>query len=145
MTDPASLATPFLSPRTVRSLQGMIRRGFSTLAVFDDPPTKLTLYRLNETTDLQEALPERWYVLRYDTQRPGETLREVTATTPSTGTIRCFDTLDDPADLRLGDRFALDEANIAADVQPHVGVVTSVYPTRFGIVRGRFQIDEGAV
>lgn len=150
MTDPATVAKPFLSPRTITSLQGMIRRGFATVATFDQPPTILTLYRLDEGTEGYLAQPERWYVLRYDTQRPGDMDREATASTPTGGTLRAFDPAPDAdgapvaADMRVGDRFALPEP-LPLDVAAHTGVLTMVFPTRFGIASARWQIDEGSV
>jgi hypothetical protein len=91
MVDPSVVAEPFLSTKSARNLQEMIRRGFATVARLDEPPIIMQLFRLDEGTEAYAALPERQYVVRYDTQRPGDADREVTATTPSGGTIRTFD------------------------------------------------------
>jgi hypothetical protein len=131
-----AVARSFLRPRTVTRLQGMIRRGLTTVGNLQEPPVVLDLYRLNESTNVYEDVGQREFYLRYGVAGISG-ISEVTAGALSSGTMRCFDTLTEPANVQVGDHFSLPDG--------HAGVVTEVPPTRFQILTAVWVMDEGSV
>jgi len=136
VSDFDTVARSFLRPRTVTRLQGMIRRGLTTVGNLQEPPVVLELFRLNEATNAYEGIGSREFYFRYGVAGISG-MSEITAGALSSGQLRCFDTLTEPANVDVGDRFTLPDG--------HAGVISEVPPTRFQMLTALWVMDEGSI
>lgn len=123
---------PVLSNSEMRELKQLARDGFETAKQMADPPQSVVVVRDDLAGGVTEFYPVE-ALIQYDQGSSGQGMGgESTSIVGTTGTIR----REAPWDLRLGDRVRLGNGEVL--------IITAPKPyERFGVIRGRWRIEEG--